>query len=84
MALKDVEALLPKLLVSIVLICMFFVVGYVIHKALAKVFEVTKIDELFRPIEKVIGITFSSLIFHSQYWNCPNSFIRNFHSGFSR
>lgn len=62
MALKDVEMLLPKLLVSVILICLFFVIGYIIHRALSKVFEVTKIDDLFRPIERVVGISFSSLI----------------------
>ena len=62
LALKDVEASIPKVLISIVLICLFFVIGYVLNKILQKVFEVVRVDEVFKPIERHIGISFTSII----------------------
>jgi len=60
-ALKDVESLIPKILLSIIIVCLFFVVGYILNRVLQKVFEVVKIDELFKPIEKHVNVSFTSL-----------------------
>ncbi|ADB57472.1 hypothetical protein [Archaeoglobus profundus] len=62
MALKDVEALIPKMIVSVILICLFFVLGYAINRALSKIFEVFKVGELFKPLARHINISFSSLM----------------------
>jgi hypothetical protein len=62
MALKDVEALIPKIVVSVILVCLFFVLGYIVNRTLSKIFDVVKIDELFKPLAKHINLSFSSLI----------------------
>ncbi len=62
LALKDVEALIPKVILSVILIVVFFVIGYVLNRAFSKVFEILNVDELFKPISKLINVSFSSLI----------------------
>ncbi len=62
MALRDVEALIPKIIVSVILVCLFFVLGYIVNRALSKMFDIVKVDELFKPLTKHINVSFSSLI----------------------
>ncbi len=63
-ALKDIEFLIPKLVISIILVCIFFVIAIVLNRVLSKVFEIVKIEELFKPIKRYTGmaVSFTSLI----------------------
>ncbi len=63
-ALKDVEYLIPKLIVSLILVCIFFVIAVILNRVLSKVFKIVRIEELFKPLKRYLGITisFTSLI----------------------
>ncbi len=62
LALKDVEALLPKLILSVFVLILFFFVGLILNKIFSKVLEIVKIDEMFKPFEKYSGLSFSTFI----------------------
>ncbi len=63
-ALRDIEFLIPKLILSIILVCIFFVIAIILNRVLSKIFEIVKIEELFKPFKKYVGmsISFTSLI----------------------
>jgi len=61
-ALEDIEALIPKLMISVILICLFFAIALIINRFISKLFELAKVEKLFQPFQKYIGVSFTSFI----------------------
>jgi hypothetical protein len=61
-ALEDIETLIPKLILSVILICLFFAIALIINRFISKLFELAKVEKLFQPFQKYIGVSFTSFI----------------------
>ncbi len=60
-ALRDVESTLPRVILSIVILLVFFIVAVLINRVFSRLLEIVRIDE-FLGFEKYTGIQFSSLL----------------------
>ncbi len=62
LALNDVINFVPKILMIIVIITVFFVISLVLNKLVTKILKVAKIDELLKIMNKNIPISISGII----------------------
>lgn len=62
LALNDVINFVPKILMIIVIITVFFVISLVLNKLVTKILKVVKIDELLKIMNKNIPISISGII----------------------
>ncbi len=61
LALRDVESTLPRVILSIVILLVFFIIAVLINRVFSRLLEIVRIDE-FLGFEKYTGIQFSSLL----------------------
>ncbi len=62
LALRDVEVLIPKLILSLIVLLIFFVVAVILNRLFSKILQLVRIDEMSKPFEKYIGVSFSSFV----------------------
>ncbi|MET1123771.1 MAG: hypothetical protein ABWW66_00730 [Archaeoglobaceae archaeon] len=59
LALKDIELLVPKIFGAIIILSVFFVLAVILNRVLARVFSMLKMEKLFEPLAKTLGVSVS-------------------------